>query len=79
MKPLKSIYEGFLRFNANAEKYAKASAAQALANSKASPGALSTSGSSEEGFFTREQVKAMSQAEVSRNYEKIRKSMPRWN
>lgn len=79
VKPLKSIYEGFLRFNANAEKGAKASAAQALANSKASPGALSTSGSSEDGYFTREQVKAMSQAEVSRNYEKIKKSMKRWD
>lgn len=79
VRSLKSIYEGFLRISSDARKEAQASAAQALANSKASPGSLSTSGSSEDGYFTREQVKAMSQAEVSRNYEKIKKSMKRWD
>lgn len=79
VKSLKSIYEGFLRFNSDAEKSARATAAQALANSKASPGSLSSSGNSDDGYFTREQVKAMSQAEVSRNFAKIKESMKRWS
>ena len=30
-------------------------------------------------YFTQEQVRAMSRAEVKQNYEKIRESMKRWN
>lgn len=79
VRSLKSIYEGFLRISSDARKEAQASAAQALANSKASPGSLSSSGNSDDGFFTRDQVKAMSQAEVSRNFDKIKESMKRWS
>lgn len=79
VRSLKSIYEGFLRFNSAVEKEARVSAAQALANSKASPGALSSSGTSDDGFFTRDQVKAMSQAEVSKNYDKIIQDMKKWS
>ena len=32
----------------------------------------------EKDFFTKEEVEAMSQSEVSKNYDKIRKSMGRW-
>lgn len=34
--------------------------------------------SGEKDFYTREEVKAMSQAEVSKNYDVIRKSMSQW-
>lgn len=49
-----------------------------LANQKASPGALASSGTNDSGFYTPEQVKKMSQKEVSDNYEKIRASMSKW-
>lgn len=35
-------------------------------------------GAAEKGFFTCDEVKAMSPAEVSKNYEKIEKSMSKW-
>lgn len=77
-KPLAEIYEGYERFVKAADKKATEKAAQALANSKASPGALSGGSNAETEYFTYEQVKAMSQAEVKKNYEKIRKSMKSW-
>lgn len=77
-KPLSEIYDGYLQFTGEAEKAAQAKAAQTLANKKASPGSLATSGESDNGFFTKEQVQSMTPAEVHKNFDKIRKSMERW-
>ncbi len=77
-KPLTEIYEGYERFVKAAGKKAEQKAAQALANSKASPGALSGGGAPQSDFFTYEQVRAMSDAEVRKNYDKIRESMRSW-
>ena len=77
-RPLADIYEGYMRFVKDTDKKANERAAQALANSKATPGALSGSQTPTSDFFTREQVKAMSDAEVSKNYDKIRESMKKW-
>ena len=49
-----------------------------LANSQASVGALSTAGQANDGYFTEEQVRKMSPAEIKKNYEKIRESQARW-
>lgn len=80
--PLSDIYEGFLsvvgEYSSRAEKAAQRKAAQALANSKASPGALSGSGAPAKDFFSAEQVRAMSQEEVAKHYDKIRESMKKW-
>lgn len=78
-KPLAEIYEGYERLVRSADKKAENKAAQALANSKASPGALSGGGAPENDFFTREQVKAMSREEVRKNYDKITESMKKWH
>ena len=76
-KPLSEIYEDYLSLIAEQQEKADRKAAQAAANKKASPGGLAgTSGGND--FFTREQVKAMSQSEVKKNYEKIMKSMKNW-
>lgn len=76
--PLNEIYESFIEIVSEYEKKAKQQAKQLLANSKATPGALASPGANESGFFTREQVQKMSQAEVHKNYDKIRASMTKW-
>lgn len=80
--PLSDIYEGFIEseneIRAEAEKNANQKAQQQLANAKASPGSLASTNQGDSGFFTKEQVQKMSQAEVSKNYDKIRASMSKW-
>ena len=77
-KPLAEIYEGYLRQSARFEERARTRAAQAVANREASPGALGTAGSSDTGFYTPEQVDAMSKSEVKKNLDKINESMKHW-
>lgn len=80
--PLSDIYEGFIEseneLRDEAERNAYQKAQQQLANAKASPGALASTNQGDNGFFTKEQVQKMSQAEVSKNYDKIRASMSKW-
>jgi hypothetical protein len=58
---------------------AEQSAIQKLANNAASsPGSLGDGGDGSKTFFTKEEVKAMSQSEVSKNYDKICESMKKW-
>jgi hypothetical protein len=76
--PLAEIYEGYLRLTAQIENDANRKAAQAVANAKASPGALAGAAQVDADFFTRDQVKAMTPAQIGANYEKIRKSMAKW-
>lgn len=77
-KPLSEIYRGFLKFTGKYEGRAKDMAAQYIANQKASPGTLRDTQAPDSDFFTEEQVRKMSPSEVSKNYEKIRKSMKKW-
>ena len=76
--PLAEIYEGYLRMTARIEDAANRKAAQAVANGKASPGALTGAAKVESDFFTRDQVKAMTPAQIDANYDAIRKSMAKW-
>lgn len=77
-RPLTEIYDGFLRLTDGYEKAVTKKAAQIAANASASPGSLTGSEPAESGYFTREQVQAMSQEDVSRNLDAIRKSMKKW-
>lgn len=82
-RSLAEVYESYQKYigkvSKSAEDNAKKAAAQAVANAASAVGSLNNSGPIEENdFFTRDQVKAMSQAEVKANYEKIRKSMKKW-
>lgn len=77
-QPLSDIYTGFLRMTGTFEKKAQERAAQILANKSATPGALAGISAGDAGFFTREQVKEMSRADVHQNYEKIVESMKKW-
>lgn len=76
--PMTEIYEGFAGIVAEYEKKSKEMAKQTLANAKASPGALSSPNTTDNGFFTREQVQKMTEKEVHENYDKIRASMRKW-
>lgn len=78
-KTLKQIYEGYLGFVDSQRRAAESKAAQTLANAKASPGALSSSGESGEKFFTRDEVRAMTEKQINDNYDAIRRSMKKWN
>lgn len=75
--PLSEIYEGFVELKKTFEKQARQTAERMIANSKATPGALSNN-NNPEGFFTREQVKYMTREEVKANFEKIEESMKHW-
>lgn len=78
-KPLSDIYDGYTRMQQRYSRAAEEKAAQALANARASAGSIAGSGSSAEPeFFTEDQVRKMSQAEVHKNYAKIMKSMEKW-
>ena len=78
VKPLADIYTGYLQFVSDSERQAEEIAAQQLANRNASPGSLRTTHPPENDYFTPEDVRKMSPAEVKKNYEKIRKSMKKW-
>ena len=60
------------------EQRAREMAAQMQANAQASPGTAKGEASGDPEYFTREQVQAMTQAQVHRNYDKIKKSMKHW-
>lgn len=77
-QPLSEIYDDFISFVSEYEKKAKQMVKQTLANKKASPGSLSSTNPNDSGYYTREQVQAMTQEEVHKNYDKIRASMSKW-
>ncbi len=77
-KPLSEIYEDFSSLRESITKAEKTRLSRAAANAKASPGALHDANQQDPGFYTRDQVRAMSSEEVHKNYEKIRESMARW-
>lgn len=77
-KPLTEIYDGYQKLIGKTRQTEQEKAAQALANSKASPGSVQNNSTGETDFFTAEQVRKMTAAEVEKNYEKIMKSMAKW-
>ena len=79
-KPLAVIYEGYLKMTAQIENAANRRAAQAAANAKASPGALTGTAPVESDYLSPEQVKAKRHdpAWIKANYARIRKSMAKW-
>lgn len=77
-QPLSDIYDSFIELVSGYEKKAKQTVKQALANKKASPGSLSSTNPNDSGFYTKEQVRAMTKEEVHKNYDKIRASMRKW-
>lgn len=84
--PLAKIYGGYeklrAKFQREADQKAEAAkdgAARALANARAGVGSKAGSGEKpEEDYFTPEQVRAMTPAQIERNLEKIHKSQLRW-
>lgn len=77
--PLSEIYEDFLSFESDSDTKAKKMAIQIVANKNASVGSVTgNSGSQNNDFFSKEEVKKMSKSEIDKNYEKIKQSMKKW-
>lgn len=70
-------YEGFVE-SLTGEKAKRAKEAQAVANQRASVGSLSSSHKETQGYYTPEQVRAMTKEEVKANFDNIMKSMKKW-
>lgn len=77
-RPLREIYADYRAMERTYEDRARRMAAEMLAAARATPGALGHAAPGT-GYYTREQVHAMSQAEVAAHYEEIRRSMAAWN
>lgn len=75
---LSEIYACFNGIFASAEEKSEKKLLQALANAKAGVGALSSPHDKATGFFTKEQVKQMTPAQIKANYKEIRESQERW-
>ena len=79
-KPLKDIYASYLAFRAkligDGEKKAQQKAVSKKAKESASVGSLAnTGGDSDDGLYTIEQIKKMSQDEIEANFDKVQKSL----
>lgn len=77
-KPLNQIYDGYQKLVDGARKAEQEKAAQAFANSRATPGSAASTSTPEADFFTRDQVMKMSGEERRKNYDTIMKSMDKW-
>ena len=75
---LSEVYACFNSIFASAEEKTEKKLLQALANAKSSVGALSSPQDNSTGFFTKEQVKQMSPAQIKANFKEIRESQQRW-
>lgn len=75
---LSSVYKQLNLITASIEENVSKRLAQQLANSSSSVGSLASSAPASAGFFTKEQVKQMTQKQIKENYEKIRASQAKW-
>lgn len=78
--PLEKLYGNYRELvgKLTGQKADEEKAAQAIANKKAGVGSLRSSNTADSGFFTPEQVKAMSPSETRKNLDKIMESMKKW-
>lgn len=75
---LSELYSAFCQLTQAIEQGAIIKYLAAESSKRSSVGALSSSGASDGGFFTKEQVQRMSKEEISRNFKKIRESQQHW-
>ena len=78
---LTSVYEAYLPIKTERDRIAaeqQKAAAMAVNSSVAVGSVTSATPAADSEFFTKEQVLKMSKEEISKNYEKIRKSQARW-
>lgn len=72
------IYKSFTALTQIIEKEAIERHLAKLAQEKSSVGSLSSPNKAEVGFFTKDQVLKMSKEQITRNYDKIRRSQQSW-
>ena len=75
---LSQVYACFNSIVAFAEENSQKKLAQAMANAKSSPGALSSSQECAPQYFTKEQVLKMTPAQIKAHFSQIRKSQEKW-
>lgn len=75
---IENIYKNYDALKQFIEKEAINAYIIKQAQEKSSVGALSSPNAGDAGFFTRDQVLRMSKDQISRNYDKIRKSQQSW-
>lgn len=75
---IEEIYKNYNTLRQFIEKEAVEGYLARQAQIKSSVGELSSPSKADQGFFTREQVLRMSREQISRNYDKIRKSQQSW-
>lgn len=73
--PLSEVYSDYQEFIGEFENEADKKARTLMAKAKASPGPTSSTETSDSEYFTFEEIKKMSQKEVSKNWEKVQKSL----
>lgn len=76
--PMSEIYDKYQSIVNKAKQEQESTRIRQEANKKATPGALSSVEQSSSDYYTPEEVKKMSQEEVSKNFDKIKKSMQKW-
>lgn len=75
---LTEIYSVFNAISASIEEKSREKALHSLANSGATPGALSSGESADPIYYTRAQVLEMSREEIRKNLDIIRQSQAKW-
>ena len=75
--PLTKIYEDYSDFMVDVDKSAKTNAQKIVAKAKATPGSLANKSHEDDAdsYYSIDQIKKMSQSEVTKNYRKVEKSL----
>lgn len=73
--PLAEVYADYLEFVGEIESEIDKKARRMVAKSKATPGPVSTTTNVDNEIYSLDQIKGMSQKEVSKNFDKVLKSM----
>ena len=73
-----TVYKSYLDLTERIKARERERALSILEAKQSAVGPLSSALPSESAFFTKEEVRSMSKAQIKENYEKIRKSQQKW-
>jgi len=73
--PLSEVYSDFQEFIEELDSEADKKARSLMAKAKATPGVTTTTEKSDNEYYTIEEIKKMPQAEISKNWDKVLKSL----
>ena len=73
--PLSEVYSDYQEFIEELDSEADKKARSLMAKAKATPGVTTTTEKSDNEYYTIEEIKKMPQAEISKNWDKVLKSL----